>query len=62
MTRLFLGENLNTFSQGGKEISEPHTLLNLQITFNIIFLVLKEFPPSDEELEAYRNGEVCSDI
>ena len=24
----------------------------------VVFIFFKEFPPSDEELEAYRNGEV----
>ena len=34
-------------------------LLKYNVGLNIVvFIFFKEFPPSDEELEAYRNGEV----
>ena len=35
------------------------TLFYLSLHCSLFLFVFKEFPPSDEELDAYRNGEVC---
>lgn len=47
-----------------KRVISSGQILNLRDNYlslhcSLFPFVFKEFPPSDEELDAYRNGEVC---